>query len=343
VTPLNTATDAVLSIENLQVAFPAGGRDVLAANEVNLAVGAGEIVGLIGESGSGKSVTCRAVLGLVPFPGRVIGGRIRFGERDLLGLTDAELRRVRAQELGMIFQDPFSSLNPVQRVGDQLMETLTVNLRLGRAAARAEAADLVSAVGLTDARRLLASYPHELSGGMRQRIMIALATAARPRLLIADEPTTALDVTTQARILELLTRLRRVMGMAILLVSHDFGVIAETCDRVAVMYAGHIVEQGPVDSVYRRSEHPYTQALLRSIPSLASAVTRTPRQTIGGQPPDLADLPPGCPFAPRCPHVRPACRDVTMELERAGDHLTACPFVRSLPEVASKAAAGASM
>lgn len=334
--------DAVLSIEGLHVAFPAGDRQVLAANGVNLAVDPGEIVGLIGESGSGKSVTCRAVLGLVPAPGRIIGGRIRFGQRDLLAMTDAELRRVRAREMGMVFQDPFSALNPVLRVGDQLVETLTVNLGLGRAAARAEAAGLLSAVGLADAARLLASYPHELSGGMRQRIMIALATAARPRLLIADEPTTALDVTTQARILELLTGLRSGMGMAILLVSHDFGVIAETCDRVAVMYAGHIVEQGPVDSVYRRAEHPYTQALLRSIPSLASAVTRTPRHTIGGQPPDLADLPPGCPFAPRCPHVRAECREVGMDLEPAGDHLTACPFVRSRAEVTAPPAGRAS-
>jgi oligopeptide/dipeptide ABC transporter ATP-binding protein len=226
----------------------------------------------------------------------------------------------------MIYQDPFSSLNPVFRAGEQLAETLRVNLGMKKAAARAEAIELLGHVGIPDPPRRYLAYPHELSGGMRQRVMIAMAMAAKPRMLIADEPTTALDVTTQAQILELLLQLRREHDMAVVLVSHDFGVIAQVCDRVAVMYGGHIVETGSLQTIYHRPEHPYTRALLESVPALESAGRRVRRQAIPGQPPELSEPPEGCVFRPRCRFARESCRTVSMALEPvAAGHATACP------------------
>jgi oligopeptide/dipeptide ABC transporter ATP-binding protein len=320
---------SLLTIDGLSIGFGTDEEPLRAVRHVGLEIAPGEILGLVGESGSGKSLTCRSVMRLVPQPGRVLEGSVTFDERDVLGLSDRDLRSFRASDVGMIFQDPFSSLNPVYRIGDQIIETLRVNRGMSKAQARDEAIAALDRVGIPDAKRRILSYPHELSGGMRQRVMIALATASRPRLLIADEPTTALDVTTQAQILELLLEMRDELGMAILLVSHDFGVIAQVCDRVAVMYGGHIVETGPVETIYQHAEHPYTRALLESVPELEAATrdrSVLPRAGIPGRPPELGDELPGCVFAPRCAFAQPSCESVSMELLPVGDaQASACP------------------
>jgi oligopeptide/dipeptide ABC transporter ATP-binding protein len=319
-------TEALLTIENLRVEFASDMGPLPAVKDVSLSIAPGEIVGLIGESGSGKSLTCRSVMRLIQRPGRIAAGRITFEARDVLALSPGELRDFRAHDAGMIYQDPFSSLNPVLRIGAQVAETLRVNLGMGRAEARAHAVELLDGVGIPDPARRALAYPHELSGGMRQRVMIALATASRPKLLLADEPTTALDVTTQAQILALLQSLRAERGMAMLLVSHDFGVIAQVCDRVAVMYGGHIVETAPIAEIYSGAQHPYTRALLESVPDLRSAGSATRRPGIPGTPPELTDVPQGCVFAPRCNHSRDACASVTMALDMISPvHGCACP------------------
>ncbi len=323
-----TAGDApLLSIRGLRVEFGQEDEPLVAVHDVGLTVRRGEFVGLVGESGSGKSLTCRSILRLIPPPGRIARGEISFDGRDLMALGSEELRAFRARDVGTIFQDPFSSLNPVFRVGEQLAETLRLNAGMTKRQARETATELLEHVGIEDPARRYLSYPHELSGGMRQRVMIAIAIAARPRLLIADEPTTALDVTTQAQILELLARLRREHDMAVLLVSHDFGVIAQVCDRLAVMYGGHVVETGTVGTLYARPEHPYTRALLESVPSLDSAGSAQRRPAIPGQPPELTEILPGCVFAPRCRFARPECETISMALEEVGpEHETACPI-----------------
>jgi oligopeptide/dipeptide ABC transporter ATP-binding protein len=334
-------TDALLRIENLRVEFASDEGPLPAVKDVSLSIAAGEIVGLIGESGSGKSLTCRSVMRLIQRPGRIAAGRITFGDRDVLALSPSELRDFRAHDAGMIYQDPFSSLNPVLRIGAQVAETLHVNLGMAKAEARAHAVELLDGVGIPDPGRRALAYPHELSGGMRQRVMIALATASRPKLLLADEPTTALDVTTQAQILALLQTLRAERGMAMLLVSHDFGVIAQVCDRVAVMYGGYIVETAPIAEIYAGAQHPYTRALLESVPDLRSAGSVTRRPGIPGTPPELTDVPQGCVFAPRCGHRRDACASVTMALEMISPvHGCACPVRPFAPAPATAAAAG---
>jgi len=313
---------SLLRIDGLRVEF----GPLVAVHDAGLEVGPGEFVGLIGESGSGKTLTCRSILRLLPRGAGLSARELSFDGRDVLAMSGAELRALRAREIGMIFQDPFSTLNPVFRVGEQLAETLRVNVGMKKAAARAEAIELLGHVGIPDPPRRFLSYPHELSGGMRQRVMIAMAMAAKPRMLIADEPTTALDVTTQAQILELLLRLRREHDMAVVLVSHDFGVIAQVCDRVAVMYGGYVVESAPVETIYQRPEHPYTRALLESVPALESAGRRARRQAIEGQPPELSEKVAGCVFRPRCRFARESCGEVSMELvEIAADHASACP------------------
>ena len=304
--------------------FPTWSGVAVAANHVSFSIAAGETLGLVGESGSGKSVTCRSILRLVPRPGEILGGSIHFDGKDVLALSARELRAIRGAEISMIFQDPMSSLNPVYTIGDQISEPLRAHRRMGRRAARVEAAQLLDRVGIPSPRERLDAYPHELSGGMRQRVMIAIAISCKPKLLLADEPTTALDVTIQDQILSLLLDLQADEGMAILLVSHDLGVIAQTCERVCVMYGGYVVEESPAAEIFERSKHPYTAALLRALPELAIGRRLTP---IPGQPPDLASLPDGCPFRPRCGFARPACAEVPMILEPAGpEQWTACTF-----------------
>jgi oligopeptide/dipeptide ABC transporter ATP-binding protein len=317
---------SLLEIEALRVEFPGADGPLGAVKGVDLALEAGEIVGLVGESGSGKSLTCRAVMRMIPEPGAIAGGSVRFDGSDVLGLSTAKLRDLRAHSIGMIYQNPFGSLNPTLRVGAQIAETLKVNRGLSKKAAKGESLALLERVGIEDPEHRYRAYPHELSGGMCQRVMIAIATASSPRLMLADEPTTALDVTTQAQILKLLGQMRAEQGMAMLLVSHDFGVIAQACDRVAVMYGGHIVETGPVETIYHEPEHPYTKALLNSVPELDSAGNVQRRAALAGHPPELSDVIPGCVFAPRCEHARPGCESISMKLEKVGPaHDSACP------------------
>lgn len=316
-----------LSITDLGVAFPTPNGFFLAVAGLTLSINDGEVFGLVGESGSGKSVSCRAIIGLVPPPGAVIAGRINFAGRDLRTLPRRELRRVRAHEIGVVFQDPFNSLNPVYTVGQQLMEVMRHTLHLRRRKAQQQSIELLSRVGIPGAAKRMNAYPHELSGGMRQRVSLALALAPQPRLLVADEPTTALDVTVQDQILHLLLDIRNETGLSILLVSHDMGVIAQTCDTVAVMYAGRIVEIATATDLFARPRHPYTRALLDAVPDVRLNAASTVR-AIPGQPPDLRALPTGCPFAPRCPFARADCAGVSMELLAIeASHSSACPFV----------------
>jgi oligopeptide/dipeptide ABC transporter ATP-binding protein len=316
----------LLEIESLRVEFPGEDGPLVAVKGVDLAVEPGEVLGLVGESGSGKSLTCRAVMRLIPEPGAISAGSIRFDGEDVMSLGTKKLRDFRAHSVGMIYQNPFGSLNPTMRVGAQIAETLKVNRGLSNKAAKVEAVALLDRVGIEDPERRYRAYPHELSGGMAQRVMIAISTASNPRLMLADEPTTALDVTTQAQILKLLGQMRAEQGMAMLLVSHDFGVIAQACDRVAVMYGGHIVETGPVETIYHNPEHPYTRALLNSVPELDSAGNVQRRAALAGHPPELSDVIPGCVFAPRCEFAKEGCETVSMKLESVGpDHHAACP------------------
>jgi oligopeptide/dipeptide ABC transporter ATP-binding protein len=321
---------SLLTIENLRIAFPARGGPTEVVRGVNLEVQPGETVGLVGESGSGKSLSCRSIIRLMPSHAQMTAN-VHFDGLDVMAMSRKALRDHRAHNVGMIFQDPFSCFNPTKRIGEQVAETLRVNAGMDKSSARARAIELLASVEIDRPEQRYRAFPHELSGGMRQRVMIAIAISAGPRLLIADEPTTALDVTTQAQILTLIEQRRRDLNMAVLLVSHDFGVIAQACQRVAVMYGGYVVEAGPVAEICARPQHPYTRALLESIPSLESAGHHVRRAGIPGQPPTPGEMGPGCPFASRCAFARPECADVDMTLEVVGDaHATACPFVRSV-------------
>jgi oligopeptide/dipeptide ABC transporter ATP-binding protein len=312
----------LLSIEDLTTVFDVPGRPVVAADRVSFHIRKGETLGLVGESGSGKAVTAFSILRLVDPPGRIRGGRIVFQGRDLLTLPDEEMRKVRGAGIGLIFQEPMAALNPVMRIGNQIGEALRVHDLATRREARRRAIDLLRAVRITDPERRVDDYPHQLSGGMRQRVMIAVALACRPPLVIADEPTTALDVTVQAQILELLRDMKRQFDLSLLLITHDLGVIAETADRVAVMYAGRIVEEGPVRAIFHNPLHPYTQGLLASIPGEA---TGRRLRAIDGVVPNLAALPPGCTFAPRCPHRMDVCSTAVPALvEIEPGHLGRC-------------------
>ncbi|MGH8981752.1 MAG: ABC transporter ATP-binding protein [Acidimicrobiales bacterium] len=314
--------------ELLRVTFPGRTGPLPAVAGASLEVRSGEVLGLVGESGSGKSLTCRSTIALMPPRARMTATELSFEGVDLFALRPRALRKHRAHHVGMIVQDPFSCLDPTMRVGEQIAETLRANVGLGRTAARARAIELLGTVDIADPERRFFAYPHEFSGGMRQRIAIAIAVSCQPKLLVADEPTTALDVTTQAQILTLLRRLKDETGMAILIVSHDFGVIAQICDRVAVMYGGFVVETGTLADVYTSPMHPYTEALLAAIPSIESAGKRTRRTGIPGQPPGLGDILSGCPFVPRCSMAEPSCSSIDMVLEPvAPDHVTACPVV----------------
>jgi peptide/nickel transport system ATP-binding protein len=306
----------LLEVKNLQTQFPTRAGLVRAVNDVSFYVDRGELLGLVGESGCGKSITALSVMRLIAPPGKIVGGEIYFDGRNLLKLSDAEMRAIRGDDIAMIFQDPMTSLNPVFNVGEQIAEALRLHRKLSRKAATAAAVEAMREVAIPDPSRRLNDYPHQLSGGMRQRVMIAMALACNPKLLIADEPTTALDVTIQAQILELLNELRRTRELAVLLITHDLGVVAEVADRVAVMYTGRIVEESPVDELFARPKHPYTEGLLRSVPKLtAHGVIGDERlATIEGTVPSPTDLPPGCHFAPRCPYRMPRCTEQEIPL-----------------------------
>jgi oligopeptide transport system ATP-binding protein len=323
----------LLAVEDLAIYFDTDAGLVRAVDGVSYDVRRGETVAIVGESGSGKSMTALAILGLVPAPGRVDRGAVRLEGESLLGASPERLRQVRGDEVAMIFQEPMTSLNPVLRIGRQIAEVLEVHRGLDREAAEAEAVRLLALVGIAGAAERAREYPHQLSGGMRQRVMIAMALACDPKLLVADEPTTALDVTVQAQILELLRALQKRTGMAILLITHDLGVVAETADRVVVMYAGRVAERASTRDLFARPRHPYTAGLFESLPQLDSDAPLAP---IAGTVPDALHFPSGCRFHPRCPHAMPVCAEREPPLaERGGGapHVSACFYVDEHPDV----------
>jgi len=316
----------LLRVERLETHFATDAGVVRAVDGVSFEVARGEVLGLVGESGCGKSVTALSIMRLVPPPGRVVGGRLLLGDEDLLAQDAEAMRRVRGARIAMVFQEPMTALNPVFSIGDQIVSAITAHGDDRRRAAWERAVEMLDLVQVPSARARAREYPHQLSGGLRQRAMIALALASGPELLIADEPTTALDVTIQAQILDLLRRLQAERGMAVLMITHDLGVVAELCHRVAVIYAGRIVELAPADAIIARPWHPYTRGLLRCLPHPSRF--GQPLYSIDGMPPDLRGGPEGCRFAPRCPHALASCRAEEPVLdERAPGHFVACPVV----------------
>ncbi|WP_395673454.1 ABC transporter ATP-binding protein [Inquilinus sp.] len=312
----------VLDVRDLRVEFPGRRGIATALSDVSLSIRPGEILGVVGESGAGKSMTGLAIQGLLERPGRIAGGEIHLAGRRIDNLDDREMQKIRGREIGAIFQDPLTSLNPLFSVGAQLVETIRLHLGLGRAEAKVRAVALLRDVGIPSPEERVNQYPHQFSGGMRQRVVIALALAASPKLVIADEPTTALDVSIQAQITALLRRLCKEKRTAVMLVTHDMGVIAETADRIAVMYAGRLVEIGPVDQVLQAPTHPYTRGLMASIPALGARVERL--NQIDGAMPRLDAVPPGCAFNPRCQSAGPRCRRERPEMIAAGQGASAC-------------------
>ncbi|MDF4253617.1 ABC transporter ATP-binding protein [Streptomyces sp. WMMB303] len=321
---------SLLEVRDLFVEFRTRDGVARAVNGVSYTVEAGETLAVLGESGSGKSVTAQAVMGILDMPpGRITGGEILFQGRDLLSLPEEERRRIRGSKMAMIFQDALSSLNPVLTVGFQLAEMFRVHQGLGRKEARARAVELMERVRIPAARQRVGDFPHQFSGGMRQRIMIALALALEPDLIIADEPTTALDVTVQAQVMELLAELQREYTMGLILITHDLGVVADVADKIAVMYAGRIVETAPVKELYQAPAHPYTKGLLDSIPRLDQKGQQL--NVIRGMPPSLLDIPPGCAYNPRCPMARAVCRtDEPPLYEVSAQRHSACHFWREM-------------
>ena len=303
-----TATP-LLAVDDLRITFPSARGDVQAVRGVSFHVAGGEAVALVGESGSGKSVTAGAVMGIVDKPGVVVGGGVRWRGKPMLGSREAAryARSVRGRDIAMVFQDPMTSLDPLATIGSQLIESIRTHMGLGRAQARALALEYLELVGISSPQRRLTQFPHELSGGMRQRVLIAQAVSCNPAMLVADEPTTALDVTIQAQVLDVIDRLRRELGLALLLITHDLGVVAETCERVQVMYGGKLVETAPTRRFFSHPEHPYSASLLASTPSLDDDVDRL--IAIPGAPPDMARPPAGCAFQPRCPVALDRCVD----------------------------------
>jgi len=324
-----TGPEPILEVERLRVEFETRAGAVHALNDVSFSIAKGETLGIVGESGSGKSVTAQAVMGLIDLPGRICGGDIRWRGRSLLGPEGQRYgRSIRGKEMAMVFQDPMTSLNPLLTIGTQLCEVTERHLGLTRKQARSRAQELLAAVGISAPARRLEQHPHELSGGMRQRVMIAMAIACEPNLLIADEPTTALDVTIQAQILELLAELQEKLGLAVILITHDLGVVAGLCHRVAVMYAGRIIESAGADDLFTHPAHPYTQGLLRSTPSLDVVEERL--ASIEGTPPSLLAPPPGCPFRPRCPVAFDRCVEMPPMTQVAGSE-AACWWAMMAP------------
>ena len=319
-------TEPVLSVRNLQVEFVTRRSTLRAIDGISFDIAKGEVLGVVGESGAGKSVTGLAVIGLIDPPGRIAGGEIYLSGMRIDNLPPEEMRRIRGKRIGMIFQDPLTSLNPLYRIGDQLVETIRTHLNLSEAAARKRAIDLLAEVGIPAPEKRIDAYPHEFSGGMRQRVVIALAICAEPELIIADEPTTALDVSVQAQIISLIKRLGRDHGTAVMLVTHDMGVIAETSDRVAVMYSGRIAEIGPVQDVVQNPLHPYAKGLMGAIPTLAGEAARLVQ--IPGSMPRLSAIPPGCAFNPRCAFAFDRCRIERPEPIRQGTQGRGLPSLR---------------
>jgi len=318
-----TAGDALLSVHALEVEFRTSAGPVRAVNGISFDIAAGETIGLVGESGSGKSVTSRAIMGLLPPKTSTILGSVTLNGDELVGLPEKTYRKIRGERVAMVFQDPLTALNPLYKAGEQVAEALRFHFGVSRSEASARTRDLFADVGLPDPDGVVEKYPHELSGGMRQRVLIAMALACEPQLLIADEPTTALDVTIQAQILELLRDLVRDRGMALLLITHDLGVVRELCERAIVLYAGRIAEVAPVESLFAAPYHPYTAGLAASNPQIASRRARLPQ--IPGGPPNPASVPPGCPFSPRCPAALDRCREEVPPLVASADgRLAAC-------------------
>jgi peptide/nickel transport system ATP-binding protein len=316
----------LLEVEDLRVTFRTEDGLVHAVDGISYTVERGRTLGIVGESGSGKTVSSLTTIGLTRTQGAEVSGQIRFEGRDLVALSDDELRGIRGNDIAMIFQDPLSALHPFYRVGAQLVEAIRAHRDVGRPAARKQAVELLELVGIPDPKRRVEGYPHEFSGGMRQRVMIAMALANEPKLLIADEPTTALDVTVQAQILALLSRLQRELEMAIVIITHDLGVVAEVADRIAVMYAGRIVESAPTGEIFKAPEHPYTWGLLRSIPSL-DRDRGEDLVPVSGRPPSLIHRPGGCHFHPRCPYAQPEHTRIDPQLRAIPgrpDHAVAC-------------------
>jgi len=318
--------ETLLNIIGLNAEFHTPAGTILANKNVSLSLPRGQTLGIVGESGSGKSVLCRSILGLIPSPpGSITGGEIWFDGQDLLKLTEDQMEHIRGVEIAMILQDPMTSLNPVWRIGDQITEVLRVHGKISARESREIGIQLLQRVAIASPEKRIDEYPHRLSGGMRQRVMIAMAIASRPKLLLADEPTTALDVTIQDQILKLMLDLQENVGMSIILVSHDMGVVAETSDMVVIMYAGQVMEQAATEAIFHRPQHPYTVGLLNSIPRMEVETKRL--LPIQGQPPDLLKLPLGCPFSERCSVATPDCPETPIVLrEVLPGHLTACLY-----------------
>jgi peptide/nickel transport system ATP-binding protein len=325
-------TQPVLSVRDLKVGFPTRRGTLVAVDGVSFDIAAGEVLGVVGESGAGKSLTGAAVIGLIELPGRILGGEVRLGAERIDNLPAEAMRRVRGRRIGMVFQDPLTSLNPLYRIGDQIAETIRCHSDASASAARQRAVGLLQEVGIQGAEVRIDSYPHELSGGMRQRVVLALALCAEPELLIADEPTTALDVSIQAQIVALLKRLAQERGTAVMLVTHDMGVIAEMADRVAVMYAGRIVEIGPLRDVVLSPRHPYTRGLMAAIPPVAARAPRLAQ--IPGAMPRLGAIPPGCAFHPRCRQAFERCRCERPERMLVAPAVEAACWLFAEPEAA---------
>ena len=315
---------AMLEVRDLHTSFFTPAGEVKAVNGVSFNLDKGKVLGIVGESGSGKSVTAYSILQILSHPGRIVSGSIRYNGQELVGIPDAEMCKIRGNKISIIFQDPMTSLNPVLTIGNQLMEAITLHTDRNKEQAKARAIELIRKVGINEPEKRLKQYAYELSGGMRQRVMIAMALACEPDILIADEPTTALDVTIQAQILELMTELQKESGMAIIMITHDLGVIASMCDEVIVMYAGHIAERGTADQIFYNPMHEYTKGLMCSIPNMDDD-EKTPLHPISGTPIDLLNMPAGCPFAPRCENALKIClKQQPEEFWVDVDHLAAC-------------------
>ena len=317
-------SEHLVDIQNLHLSFFTPAGEVKALNDVTIFLDEGEVLGIVGESGSGKSVTASAIMGITADPGRIVSGTVLFNGHNIGELSEKELRGIRGKEVSMIFQDPMTSLNPVYTIGNQIEESILLHTDKTKAEAKERAIELLRLVGINEPEKRIKQYPHELSGGMRQRVMIAIALACEPKLLIADEPTTALDVTIQAQILELIMELKEKLGMAVILITHDLGIVSSMCDRIAVMYAGKVIECGTTDDIFYNPQHEYTKGLLRSVPNLFEEEA-TRLIAIEGTPVDMLNPPAGCPFAPRCPKCMKIClREMPPYHEFTDIHYSAC-------------------